>query len=143
MGDLQCDVTSQAYHVHAHLSIYLNGDQLAVPADIGIVETGPSSHCNYTTHTHNRTGIIHVEAPAAGTFTLGELFAVWGEPLSYTDVGGNPGLPVVFYIVDNGVVTQYTGDPTAIELTGYRQIVIQIGTPISEIQNYTWEDSKI
>jgi len=131
-------VTSQAYHVHTHLSIYLNGQALAVPSHIGIVDTSPTSHCNYTTHTHDLTGVVHVEAPVAGTYTLGQFFAIWGQPLSYTDVAGNPGVPVVVYVTDNSVVTEYSGDLTAIELLSHREITIQLGTPISEIQRYTW-----
>ncbi len=124
--------------MHAHLSIYLNGEALAVPSHIGIVETSPTSHCNYSTHTHNRTGILHVEAPAPGTFTLGQIFAIWGQPLSYTDIAGNPGVPVVVYVTDNNVVSQYTGDLAAIELLSHREITIQLGTPITEIPSYTW-----
>ncbi|HEX2583900.1 MAG TPA: hypothetical protein VHL14_02120 [Steroidobacteraceae bacterium] len=138
IAGLQCNVTSEAYHVHAHLSIYLNGQALAVPATIGIVQTSPTSHCNYAVHTHDSSGIIHVEAPAAATFTLGQLFALWGQPLSFNDVAGNPGVPVVVYVTDNNVVTQYTGDLAAIELSSHREITIQLGTAITEIPNYTW-----
>jgi hypothetical protein len=134
---LQCNVTSEAYHVHSHLSIYLNGEALAVPANIGIVDTA-SAHCDYSTHTHNMTGILHVEAPAAGLFTLGQVFAIWGQSLTYTDVAGNPGLPVVVYITDNNVVSQYTGDLAMIELLSHREITIQIGTPIAEIPRFNW-----
>ena len=114
-----------------------------MPSQIGIVQLSATSHCNYTTHTHNRTGIIHVEAPAAGTFTLGQFFAIWGQPLGFDNVAGYPGLPVVVYITDNGVVTPYTGDLSSIELLSHREITIQIGTAISEIPNYTWDDSVI
>jgi len=131
-------VTSEAYHVHSHLSIFLNGEQLAVPGQIGIVEPSPTTQCNYVTHTHDTSGIVHVEAPAQGTFTLGQFFAIWGQPLSYSDVAGNPGVPVVVYVTDNNVVTQYTGDLSAIELLSHREITIQLGTPITYIPYYTW-----
>lgn len=82
--------------------------------------------------------MVHVEGPAPGTFTLGQFFAIWGEPLSYSDVAGNPGIPVVVYVTDNNVATQYTGDLAAIELISHREITIQLGTPIAEIPRYTW-----
>lgn len=82
-----------------------------------------------------------MEAPAAGLFTLGQVFALWGQPLSYNDIGGISGIPVVVYITDNGVVTQYTGDLGAIELLSHREITIQLGTPIAEIPVYTWVGS--
>ena len=47
-------------------------------------------------------------------------------------------MPVVVYLVDDGVVTEYDGDITAVELTSQRQIVIQVGTEITEIPDYTW-----
>jgi len=138
IAGLTCDATSEAYHVRSHLSLYLNGQSVALPSQIGIVEPTPGTECNYAVTTHDSSGIIDVEAPAAGTFTLGQLFAVWGEPLSYDDVAGNSGLPVVVYVTDDNIVTQYTGDLNAIELLSHREITIQIGTPITNIPNYAW-----
>jgi len=141
VAGVACNATSQVYHVHTHVSIFLNGEQLAVPASIGIVDTA-TVHCDYHIHTHNKTGIIHVEAPAADVFTLGQLFAIWGEPLSYTNVADLTGLPVTVYVTDNGVVTEYTGANLGdIELISHREVTIQIGTPITEIPNYTWAGS--
>ncbi len=82
--------------------------------------------------------MLHVEASAAGLFTLGEMFAIWGQPLSYTDIAGLSGVPVVVYITDNGVTTEYSGDLSSIELLSHREITIQVGTPITEIPSYTW-----
>ena len=109
-----------------------------MPAHIGIVDSSPTSHCNYSTHTHDHTGMLHVEAPAASLFTLGQIFAIWGQPLSYDDIAGISEVPVVVYITDNGVATQYTGDLGSIELLSHREVTIQLGTPITEIPVYTW-----
>jgi hypothetical protein len=38
-------------------------------------------------HTHSADGIIHTESPVTRTFTLGEFFDVWGQPLSSRQVG--------------------------------------------------------
>jgi len=60
-GNVRCDTNEQlAYHIHAHLSI-LNGDQgeVSVPANIGIRDA-----CLYWLHTHDDTGVIHIEAPS-------------------------------------------------------------------------------
>jgi hypothetical protein len=128
----------ETYHVHSHLSIFLNGEALAIPREIGILEPTPTTGCFYSLHTHDLSGRIHVEAAAPATFTLGQLFSIWGQPLSSTDIAGLSGMPVVVYVTDNGVVTQNTGDWSTIELTSHREITIQIGTPITEIPNYTW-----
>jgi hypothetical protein len=73
-----------------------------------------------------------------GAFTLGQLFSIWGQPLSSSDVAGLTGMPVVVYVTDNGTVTQNTGDWSAIELRSHRLITIQVGTAITQIPNYTW-----
>jgi len=124
--------------LHAHLSIYLNGEALAVPAQIGVVDTTPLTSCHYALYTQDASGMIYAEGHRPDRFTLGQFFQIWGEPLSYSDVAGNPGVPVVVYVTDNNVVTQYTGDLTDIDLLSHREITIQIGTPVAAIPNYTW-----
>lgn len=129
------------YHVHGHLSVFLNGDQLIVPKHIGIPrDSADADKCFYSIHTHDETGELHVEAAAAATFTLGQLFDIWGRPLDTTNVnvGGIVGLPVTIYIVDDGQTkaTVYTDDPKKLELKWHRQITIQIGTAISTIPMY-------
>jgi len=128
----------ETYHVHTHVSIFLDGVALAVPADIGIVPMQPSGRCFYSIHTHDLSGKIHVEAPAPGTFTLGQLFAIWGQPLETDNVAGLTGKPIVVYSTEQSTVTRVTGDWKAIELTSHKEVTIQVGTPITEIPNFTW-----
>ena len=135
---LFCNAMVETYHVHAHVSFFLNGQQLALPRSIGSVQVNPTDHCYYPIHTHDLSGKVHVEAPAPGLFTLGQLFAIWGQPLETMNVGGNPGLPVVIYIVDGTTASRYQGDFAAVELKSRRGIVIQMGTTIPEIPRYTW-----
>ena len=126
------------YHVHTHVTIYLNGEALAIPQNIGI-ESGPP-RCFYTIHTHDHSGKLHVEAAAPGTFTLGQFFAVWGETLNSTTLADLSGMPVVVYVTDEGATTatQVADNWSAIELTSHREITIQVGTPITEIPVYSW-----
>jgi hypothetical protein len=127
------------YHVHSHLSIFLDKVALRVPEDIGIVKLTPTTQCVYTLHTHDHSGKLHVEAAAPATFTLGQFFRIWGRPLSRDNVAGLTGKPIVIYVTDNnGVVTEATGDWNAIELLSHREITIQVGEPIDAIPNYTW-----
>ena len=88
------------YHVHPHLTIYLNGEALAIPQNIGI-ESGPP-RCFYTIHTHDHSGKIHIESNGTGTFTLGQFFAVWGVTLNSTTLADLTGMPVVVYVTDRG-----------------------------------------
>lgn len=121
------------YHVHAHLAIVYNGQWLALPQQIGI-----TSQCNYEMHTHDKTGIIHIEAPSLRTFTLGNFFDIWGQPLTNTNVAGLTG-DVVAYINDNGEARRYMGDPRAIAMTSHRDVTLQIGTPaVTSLATYSW-----
>jgi len=135
---LNCETNLlETYHVHTHLSIFLDGVALAVPENIGRVSMTPKA-CFYSIHTHDLSGKIHVEAPASGTFTLGQLFAIWGQPLQADNVAGLTGKPIVVYSTDQGTVTEVTTDWKAIELTTHKEITIQVGTPITEIPNFSW-----
>ena len=139
VAGLECGLMATEYHVHTHLSIFLNGTMLQVPEHAGIVPaTASRGECTYPLHTHDATGKIHVESAVPMRFTLGQFFAIWGQPLSATNVGGLTGLPIVIYLADGTSVMRYTGDPADIELTSHREITIQVGSPISAIPNYTW-----
>ncbi len=138
VNGIQCLVNMpETYHVHTHVSIFLNGVAQAVPGNIGIVRS-VDPDCFYTIHTHDKSGKIHVESDAPGLFTLGQLFAVWGQPLTNTNLAGYTGLPITIYSTDAGVVTEVESNWDAIELRSHREITIVIGTPITEIPNFTW-----
>jgi len=116
---IQCQASEQvAYHIHAHLAIYASGDPQAVPAGIGI----PGDKCLYWLHTHDATGVIHVESPAQRTYTLGQFFDIWGQPLSTTQVGRATGHVTVFL---NG--KRFSGDPRSIKLTPHALIQLDVG----------------
>jgi hypothetical protein len=123
---------SELYHVHAHLAIVSDGQWLALPANVGIL-----SQCNYEMHTHDSTGIIHIETPNLKTFTLGQFFDIWGQTLSSTNVAGVTGT-VVAYINDNGDVRRYEGDLRSIELISHRDITLQIGKSGNTLATYSW-----
>jgi hypothetical protein len=128
------------YHVHAHVSIFLNGDPLAVPSDIGIVELSPTTECHYPVHTHDSSGLVHLHANTPTEFTLGQFFSIWGQPLERDNdnIAGLVGLPAVVYITDDGLAREHTGDLAAIQLISHREITIQVGTPIATIPQYVW-----
>lgn len=111
---------------------------LAIPALIG--QSAACSAGWYDLHTHDRSGVIHVEAATYTRMTLGQFFSVWGQPLSYTNVAGITGLPVSIYINDGNELRQHTGDPGDIELLGRRSITIVIGTPVTTIPTYSWPE---
>lgn len=138
IGNANCDDWSRSrnYFGHAHLSIFRNGERLAIPQYIGWRD-----ECIYDINTDNRNGVIDaVSATGYRYFSLGEFFQIWGQPLSWDNIAGITNLPVVIYIEDSGVVTQYTGDPANIELGNFRSITIQIGSRLDEIPTYNWNN---
>lgn len=119
-------------HVHAHLSLFFKGEQIAVPYGIGIVK--PFQVENgfvgvgggfYWLHTHDATGIIHIESPDSRSYTLGHFFDVWGQPLASRNVAGLLG--VVRAFVDGKA---YAGNPRDIVLAAHQQITLEIGDPV-------------
>lgn len=126
------------YHVHSYVGIYLNGELLAFPLNVGIVTRSPDPRCFYAIHTHDASGKIHVESSAPGTFTLGQLFNIWGQPLSDTNVAGLTGNPVEVFVVEDGVVTEVESNWADIELTSMKMIHIVVGTHPAELRNITW-----
>ena len=134
-----CTDPNETFHIHSHLSIFMNGQALAIPANVGIVQLTPTTDCHYYVHTHDHSGKIHMEAPAPQAFTLGNLFAIWGMPLSTTNVAGITNVTLTaIYITENGTVTQFTGDPATIQMTSHRHIAIVLGTPITQVPFFTW-----
>ena len=74
---IYCDALEQtAYHIHAHLTIYINGKQVAIPQGIGIAS---DQSCFYWLHTHTSDGVVHIEFPKQGTPTLGNFLDIWGQ----------------------------------------------------------------
>ena len=122
---------------HTHLSIVMNGEALAVPDLVG---SPGNPRCYYGIHTRNGSGLLHVQTGFSRTLTLGDLFDIWGRPLTTTNVAGIEGLPVEVFVTDNGTVTKVESDWRAIELTSRRLITIGLGTPLTEIPNITWTD---
>jgi hypothetical protein len=116
------------YRYGVHLELFAKRHVVQVPAGIGIappwVKEGAyvrSGRCWYPLHTVEPTGVIEVQAGPPPT--LGELFDLWGYPLSERRllsfrakgvrafVGGRP----------------WRGDPRSIPLRPHAQIVLEVG----------------
>jgi hypothetical protein len=127
-------------HIHTHLALFVAGKQIQIPQYIGFAQNAaiPGGGCLYWIHTHDQTGIIHVESPelnppGGGPYTLGMFFDIWGQPLSRNGVAGFNG-PVTAYV--NGA--QYTGDLRSIPLLAHQEVTLEIGQPTVAPPNYAW-----
>jgi hypothetical protein len=143
---VSCQTSEQTiFHIHAHLTIFVNGVARQIPAAIGIpgaqaqnTPQGPfitSGTCFYWLHTHAADGIIHIESPVQRTYTLGDFFDEWGQPLGPSQVGPAKGRVTALY---NGRVDQ--GNPRDIPLSRHAQIQLDIGTPLIGPTTITWPD---
>ena len=121
-------------HIHQHLDIYIHGEHVAVPAQIGIV-VSQSSVLYSPIHTHTPDGIIHIESPEQRDFSLGEVFDVWGVLLTSNCIGGycNTGNERLQVFANGKVVT---GDPRQLKLLEHEEIVVTFGTPDQIPQPY-------
>lgn len=112
-------------HTHQHLDVFVHGRHVTVPAGIGIDVAGGFIS---PIHTHDATGIVHVESPDVRTFTLGELFGVWGVRLSKQCLGGYCARgPDRLRVYVGG--RPFTGDPGVLPLAPHAEIVVAFGTP--------------
>jgi hypothetical protein len=124
------------FHVHAHLDVLVDGAPVPVPAGIGIggdlvraVEAGRSKcdvPCISPLHTHDDSGILHVENDKERQITLGQLFTEWGVRFTGDCVGGYCAPEKAHKVFVGG--KEYTGDPAGIVLKDREEIAVVIGT---------------
>ncbi|HZW84621.1 MAG TPA: hypothetical protein VFE91_01800 [Nitrososphaerales archaeon] len=99
-------IAEQNYYIHVHpyLQIWINGQNVTIPSQVGIVQSGS---CLEPIHTHDSSGILHVElsqAESSTSWTLDNFFKIWSftcsvqSPQCPTLNGSH--LPVVFNQTD-------------------------------------------
>ncbi len=123
------------YHVHAHLSIYVNGQPFQLPTNLGIAS---DQSCFYWLHTHDSTGVIHIEAPTQQSFTLGTFFQEWSTrfpQMTYpTELDSTTGWTAY---VDG---KPYKGDFHGITLVAHKLITLAYNSPgIKPDTTYAWQ----
>jgi len=134
VGGISCDAQEgQRIHIHQHLVIFDHGKMVDIPRNVG---QPVQKRCIYWLHTHTPDGIIHIEAPADRSFTLGDFFLVWGQPLGKTiaataRMAKGDSLKVW---VDG---KPFAGDPRTIPLRVHTDIVIEVGPPFVPPPKYT------
>jgi hypothetical protein len=141
---ISCSTSEQTlFHIHTHLTVFVDGKQQQVPAGIGIpgavttpTQAGPfvgSGRCFYWLHTHAADGIVHIESPVKRTFTLGNFFDEWGQPLGPDQAGPARGKVTV---IVNGRV--FTGNPRNAPLGSRENLQVDVGTPLVAPETIDW-----
>ena len=143
VNGIPCDTTEHAdataKHIHAHLDIYFKGAAVNLPANLGISQ---ANQCLYWLHTHDATGVMHIEAPAKAkdrVFTLGDAFDVWALKLDRHNVATLQ-IPADGSLVAFVNGKPYTGDPRKIPLNAHDEIVLEItpGAPAEVPSSYSF-----
>lgn len=115
-----------AIHYHAHLDINVDGKPVAVSQYIGFVANGDHVAGLAPLHTHDNSGIIHIENSVPATFYLGQFFIEWGVKFTPTCLGpycAGKGKELAVFV--NG--SRYAGDPTKLVLKAHQEIAIEYG----------------
>jgi len=113
-------------HIHQHLDVYVHGNRVTVPAGIGIGVDGQRVFFS-PLHTHDASGVVHVESPVVKEFTLGQFFAVWGVHFTPRCLGAycTRGADRIRVFSDGSPVS---GDPRRLPLREHEEIVVTFGT---------------
>ena len=132
-----------AFHIHAHLTVFVDGVARKIPGGIGIsapqstgTPQGPfvaSGACFTWLHTHPADGIVHMESPVQRSFTLGNFFDVWDQPLTANRVATATGRVTAF--VDG---RPYIGNPRTIPLFAHAQVQLDVGRPLVQPDSITF-----
>ena len=96
--DDNVDMNPIIMHIHPQLSILVNGTSFSVPEQIGIdpsmwkdhsldrfgMQSMPKMNMSDMAplHTHDNSGVVHVESTANRNYTLGEFLDIWGLNLN-------------------------------------------------------------
>jgi hypothetical protein len=119
--------TDVGYHVHAELKVYINGKQTTVPANLGI---DPQGRFISPIHTHDTSGVVHMESTKFYPFTLGEFINIWGVKFTDNQLGqykaGDGGNVLQLWV--NG---KRVADPVNYKMRAHDVMILGYGKPDS------------
>jgi hypothetical protein len=124
---IQCNANEQFLsHIHAHLDILVNGQLMYIPPQIGIIP----DKCIYWLHTHDETGVIHIESPVKRDFALGQFFDLWKSKLNnsqgFDNIFNGKDVPTVYI---NGSKVPSGVNYRDIKLHAHDEIALVYGRP--------------
>src|SRR6266849_1203962 len=121
IGGIQCSSFEQlVFHIHSHLDIFVNGKPFTIPAQIGIIP----GKCFYWVHTHDESGVIHIESPVSRNYTLGQFFDIWNQKFNNTQLFDNAAS-------GNNTLTVYVNGSKVPSGTNYRDLKLGVHDEIA------------
>lgn len=115
-----------AVHYHAHLDIIVSGSTVQVPAGVGFVIANGREAGTTVLHTHDTSGIVHIESPTNSPYALGQFFTEWGVRLGPGQLGGltdSNGHTLRVYVDGRA----FSGDPASIVLRPHQEVALWYG----------------
>jgi hypothetical protein len=112
------------YHIHVHLDVYVRGVHVPVPALVGIDIV---DQFLTVLHTHDPSGVVHIESASSKPYSLGKFFGVWGVRLDTSCIGRyctGPKARLRAYLGGR----PFRGNPASIVLRAHEEIVLAYGT---------------
>jgi hypothetical protein len=89
-----------AMHIHAEVQIYLDGVPLVIPANVGVFGLAA-----YPLHTHDFSGLMHVESVDVRQYYVGDFFAIWNTTvLGHADLAALGAAPYLT-VTQNGATS--------------------------------------
>jgi hypothetical protein len=128
-----------AMHVHSHLSITVEGESVTIPGDIG---HDADTKLAAPLHTHDTSGIVHVESPRRESLVLGQLFTEWDVHLDAASIGSlgpDDGLDLVVFVDGS----RRSGDPSDIRLRDFADVALVLaprGETVAAPPAFDWPD---
>jgi hypothetical protein len=135
VDDIACQTSERLdYHVHAHLSMYVNGQSVSLPANIGLAS---DKSCIYWLHTHQTDGVIHIESPNANKYSLGTFLKLWKDYFSSLGYPSQLNSTDGWQVYVNGKPSN--GDFHNLRLDAHQLITLAYNSPdITPDTTYNW-----
>lgn len=136
---VHCDqLEKMALHIHAHVSLYINGKIRPLPANVGIPrDASGKAICFYWLHTHDASGVIHIESPVKELFTFGRFRDEWYQKFQ------NLGFPRQLFLNSGWTIwingQRYPGTLESIPLAAHSLITLAYNSPnVTPDTHYIW-----
>ena len=114
--------------------MYINGQAVALPQNIGIAS---NQSCIYWLHTHDTSGVIHIESPTQKIYTLGNFLNIWQQRFSSLGYPSQLSQSAGWKIYVNGKA--YNGSIPSIPLNAHTLITLAYNSPNAQPDTtYNW-----
>lgn len=144
VGAIHCKRTSPLFtSKRVHLELFAHNKTLLIPRGVGVVE--PTVHqsrivkarCAYPLRTIDATGVVFTEP---GDWTLGDIFAVWGQPLTENSLTTSFTDPQEILLVFVNGKKMDVSNIRMIPLVNGDEIVVEFNSNIPPHQSYTFPE---